>query len=42
MADRFDIWRFEGEQFVEHWDELNALDAFEQMGAIPKLGGSAR
>jgi len=34
-----DIWRFEGDKFVEHWDELNTLDAFQQLGAIPKQLG---
>jgi hypothetical protein len=24
--------------FVEHWDELNLLQMFQQMGAIPPLG----
>ena len=30
-----DIWRVEGGKFVEHWDELNALDVFIQIGAVP-------
>ena len=30
-----DIWRFENDRFVEHWDELNLLEVFQQMGAIP-------
>ena len=34
-----DIWRFQGKKFVEHWDELNTLDAFQQLGAIPKQFG---
>lgn len=34
-----DIWRFQGNKFVEHWDELNTLDAFQQLGAIPKQFG---
>ncbi len=33
-----DIWRVEDGMFVEHWDELNLLDMFQQMGAIPSLG----
>jgi len=37
-----DIWRFENERFVEHWDELNLLEVFQQMGAIPMPGGAAR
>ncbi len=24
--------------FVEHWDELNTLELFQQMGAIQMLG----
>jgi hypothetical protein len=30
-----DIWRVEDGRFVEHWDELNTLDAFIQIGAVP-------
>jgi steroid delta-isomerase-like uncharacterized protein len=37
-----DIWRVENGQFVEHWDELNLLEVFQQMGAIPAPGGAAR
>ena len=37
-----DIWRVGNGQFVEHWDELNLLEVFQQMGAIPKPGGAAR
>lgn len=37
-----DIWRFENDRFVEHWDELNLLEVFQQMGAIPSQGGAAR
>ena len=33
-----DIWRVEDGMFVEHWDELNLLEMFEQMGALPPLG----
>ena len=29
-----DIWRVEDGRFVEHWDELNTLDVFIQMGAV--------
>ena len=25
--------------FAEHWDELNTLQVFQQMGALPPLGG---
>ena len=24
--------------FAEHWDELNLLEMFQQMGALPPLG----
>ena len=30
-----DIWRVENGRFVEHWDELNTLDVFIQIGAVP-------
>jgi len=30
-----DIWRVENGRFVEHWDELNTLDVFIQVGAVP-------
>jgi predicted SnoaL-like aldol condensation-catalyzing enzyme len=33
-----DIWRVKDGLFVEHWDELNLLEMFQQMGAIPPLG----
>ena len=33
-----DIWRVEDGRFVEHWDELNTLDIFSQVGAVPSLG----
>jgi steroid delta-isomerase-like uncharacterized protein len=32
-----DIWRVEDGMFVEHWDELNLLEMFQQTGAIPPL-----
>ena len=32
-----DIWRVKDGMFVEHWDELNVLEVFQQMGAIPPL-----
>jgi predicted ester cyclase len=37
-----DIWRVENGEFVEHWDELNLLEVFQAIGAIPplNLGGS--
>jgi steroid delta-isomerase-like uncharacterized protein len=37
-----DIWRVENDRFVEHWDELNLLEVFQQMCAIPMQGGTAR
>jgi steroid delta-isomerase-like uncharacterized protein len=36
-----DIWRVEDGRFVEHWDELNLLQVFQQIGALPTLGDSA-
>ena len=32
-----EIWRVEDGIFVEHWDELNLLEMFQQMGALPPL-----
>ena len=37
-----DIWRVENDLFVEHWDELNTLELFQQMGAIAMQRGAAR
>jgi steroid delta-isomerase-like uncharacterized protein len=37
-----DIWRFENDRFVEHWDELNLLEVFQQMGVISMAGGAPR
>ena len=34
-----DIWRVQDGMFVEHWDELNLLQVFQQIGALPPLGG---
>jgi steroid delta-isomerase-like uncharacterized protein len=34
-----DIWRVEDGLFAEHWDELNLLEVFQQVGVIPALGG---
>jgi steroid delta-isomerase-like uncharacterized protein len=36
-----DIWRVADGQFAEHWDELNLLEFFQQLGMIPEfsLGG---
>jgi predicted SnoaL-like aldol condensation-catalyzing enzyme len=36
------IWRVENDRFVEHWDELNLLEVFQQMGAIPAPRGATR
>ncbi len=36
-----DIWRAEDGQFVEHWDELNTLDLFQQIGAATMLPATA-
>ena len=36
-----DIWRTEDGRFVEHWDELNTLQVFQQMGALPPLGSGS-
>ena len=33
-----DIWRVENGRFIEHWDELNTLDIFTQIGALAPLG----
>ena len=33
-----DIWRVEDGQLVEHWDELNLLEVFRQMGAVSTQG----
>ena len=32
-----DIWRTENGEFVEHWDELNYLELFQQIGVIPAI-----
>jgi steroid delta-isomerase-like uncharacterized protein len=37
-----DIWRFDNDRFVEHWDELNLHEVFQQMGAIPMQPGATR
>jgi steroid delta-isomerase-like uncharacterized protein len=33
-----DIWRVEDGMFAEHWDELNLMEMFQQMGVLPPLG----
>jgi predicted SnoaL-like aldol condensation-catalyzing enzyme len=35
------IWRPREGVFTEHWDELNTLEVFRQMGAISPYGASA-
>ena len=32
-----DIWRVRDGRLHEHWDELNSLEFFQQIGAIPPL-----
>lgn len=32
-----DIWRVENDMFIEHWDELNLLEVFQQIGILPAL-----
>jgi steroid delta-isomerase-like uncharacterized protein len=38
-----DIWRVADGLFVEHWDELNTLEFFQQLGVLPQfaLGGAS-
>lgn len=31
-----DIWRVEEGKAVEHWDEINTLEFFTQLGALPQ------
>ena len=31
-----DIWRVRDNRLHEHWDELNSLEFFQQIGAIPQ------
>jgi len=33
-----DIWRVRDGLFAEHWDELNLMQVFQQVGALPPLG----
>jgi steroid delta-isomerase-like uncharacterized protein len=35
-----DIWRVDDGVFAEHWDELNLLEVFQQVGVLPPLGDS--
>ena len=34
-----DIWRVRDGLFVEHWDELNLMEVFQQVGVLPRLDG---
>jgi steroid delta-isomerase-like uncharacterized protein len=34
-----DIWRVQDGKFVEHWDELNLMQMFQQIGVLPPLDG---
>ena len=34
-----DIWRVQNGMFAEHWDEINAMQMFQQIGGLPPLGG---
>lgn len=36
-----DIWRVEEGRFVEHWDELNTLEFFSQVGAVGPVARQA-
>ncbi len=36
-----DTWLVEGGRFVEHWDELNTLDVFTQVGAVRLVGAAS-
>jgi steroid delta-isomerase-like uncharacterized protein len=33
-----DIWRVADGMFAEHWDELNLMQVFQQLGVLPPLG----
>lgn len=35
-----DIWRVEDGLLAEHWDELNLMQVFQQVGVLPQLGGA--
>ncbi|HUN36144.1 MAG TPA: ester cyclase [Trebonia sp.] len=34
-----DIWRVRDGMFAEHWDELNLMQMFQQIGVLPTLSG---
>lgn len=35
-----DIWRVSDGMFIEHWDELNLMEVFQQVGVLPSLDGT--
>jgi steroid delta-isomerase-like uncharacterized protein len=35
-----DIWRVADGMFVEHWDELNLMEVFQQVGVLTPLEGN--
>lgn len=35
-----DVWRIDGGLLVEHWDELNLMEVFQQIGVLPQLDGT--
>jgi predicted ester cyclase len=42
MMSSIDIWRVQDGKFVEHWDELNTLQLFQQLGLVPAPTEEAR
>ena len=34
-----DVWRVADGMFAEHWDELNLMQVFQQIGVLPTLDG---
>ena len=32
-----EIWRFENDLVVEHWDSVNTLEVLQQLGVLPSL-----
>jgi hypothetical protein len=36
-----DIWRVADGMFIEHGDELNLMQMFQQIGTFPPVGASA-
>ncbi|MFG6476785.1 ester cyclase [Microbacterium sp. P06] len=35
-----DIWRVENGLVAEHWDELNLMEVFQQVGVLPRLSST--